>query len=72
MAILTLKVLEKFDLKQYRLQVASSVVSDVDVEQVGMDARVKFGDSRSRPPRDIREVHFVMNGDQHRHAQVIT
>ena len=39
--------------------VASDVISGVDVEQVGMNARVKFGDSGSNRSRDIRLPPFV-------------
>ena len=29
-----------------------------------MDARIKFGDSRSNRSRDIRVTHFVMDDDE--------
>ena len=35
----------------------------MDVEQAGMNARVKFGDSKSNHSRDIRLPHFVTNDD---------
>ena len=49
--------------KNFRQEVASDVISGVDVEQVGMNTRVKFGDSRSNRSRDIRLPHFVTNDD---------
>ena len=35
------------------------VISDVAVEQVGVDVHVKFYDSRSNRSRDTRLSHFV-------------
>ena len=47
----------------FRLEVSSDVISGMDVEQVGMNVRVKSGDSRSNRARDIRLPHFVTNDD---------
>ena len=61
-----LNVLEKFDPKppeaifrvffrdDFRPDVFSDVISFLAVDQVGMDVRIKFGDSRSNRSRDIR------------------
>ena len=43
----------------FRLEVASDVISGADVEQIGMNIGVKFGESRSNRARDIRLSHFV-------------
>ena len=53
------------------LEVVTDVISDVDVEYVGMDVPVKFGDSRSIRSQDIRATHFVMDRRRLR-TQVIT
>ena len=58
----------------FRLEVASDVISGVFVELVGMDDSVQFGDSRSTYYRDLRAAHFVMDDEcrRHRRAQVNT
>ena len=43
----------------FRPEVASGVISGVDVEHVGMNIHVKFGDFRSNCSRDIPLPHFV-------------
>ena len=43
----------------FRPEVASDVISGVDVELAGMNVPVKFGDSMSNRSRDIRVLHFV-------------
>ena len=45
----------------FRPEVVSDVISAVAVEQVGLDIRVKFGDSRSNRLRDNRAVKLVMD-----------
>ena len=45
----------------FRPEVASDVISGMNVEQVGMNVHVKFGDFRSNRFRDIRLPHFVTN-----------
>ena len=43
-----------------RPKTASDAISGADVEQVGVDVRVKFGDpTKSKQSRDIRLLHFV-------------
>ena len=37
----------------FRPEVVNDVISGVDVEEVGMNVRVKFGDSRSNSSGDI-------------------
>ena len=46
-----------------QLEATSDVISSANVGQVGMDALVKIGDSRSNRSRDKRESHFAMNDD---------
>ena len=41
----------------FQQEVVSDVISGLDLEQVGMDVSVKFGDSRSNGSRDIRLNH---------------
>ena len=55
-------------------EVASDVMSGMDVEQVGMNGHVKFGDFRSNRSRDTRLPHFVTdeNDERHRRTLVIT
>ena len=58
--------LQRGHFKQYfrdnfQPEVVSDVISGVGVESVGMDVRVKFGDSRSHGFRDIRGAVFVSN-----------
>ena len=43
----------------FRSEEASDVISGANVEQVGLNVHVKFGDSRSNRSRDIRLPHFV-------------
>ena len=43
----------------FRLEVASAVISSMDVKQVSVDVRGKCGESRLRRSRDIRLPHFV-------------
>ena len=45
----------------FRPEAVSEVLSGVDVECVGVDVRVKLGDSTSNRSRDIRAAHFVTN-----------
>ena len=45
----------------FQPEVASDVISGVDVEQVGVKVQVTFGDSSSNRSRDIRLPHFVTN-----------
>ena len=47
----------------FRPEAASDVISGVDVEQVGMNVHIKFGESRSNRFRDIRLRQFVTNDD---------
>ena len=44
---------------KFQTEVDSDVISGADVEQVGFDVSVKFGDSGSHCSRDIRLPHFV-------------
>ena len=37
------------------------MISDVSVDYVGVDVRVKFGDSRSNGSRDVRGNDFMSN-----------
>ena len=46
-----------------RLEVASDVISGVDVERGGMNVQVKFGDFRSNRSRDIRLPQMPINND---------
>ena len=48
----------------FRPEVANDVVSGEAVELVGVDVRVKFGDSRSNRYRYIRAAHFVIDDEQ--------
>ena len=43
----------------FRPEVVSDVVSGPDVDQVGVDATVKFGDFRLNGSRDIGLPHVV-------------
>ena len=52
----------------FRPEVYSDVISRVVVDPTGLKVRVKLGDSRSNPPRDIRLPHFVTNDDDNRDA----
>ena len=52
----------------FRLEVAGDVISGVAVRYVGMDIRVKFGESGSNPSRDIRAAQFVMDNDERKTA----
>ena len=45
----------------FRSEVDSNVVSGMVIEMTGVEAGVKFGDSRSNLSRDIRLPHFAMN-----------
>ena len=45
----------------FRPEVVSDVISGVAVDQVGLDVRVKFGDSRSYGCQDIQGADFVSN-----------
>ena len=45
----------------FRPEVDSDVLSGVTVDCVGMDVRVKFGDSTSNGFRDMRRAVFVSN-----------
>ena len=47
---------------------ASDVISGADVEQVGMNVLIKFGDFRSNRSRDIRLPHFVTNDTGAHHS----
>ena len=44
-----------------RQEVDNDVMSGVDVNNVGMDVSIKFGDSISNRFRDIRGADFVSN-----------
>ena len=59
--------LSNFD--KCRPEVADGVVSDVAVEYVGPDLRIKVGNSRSNSYLDIRFVHFVTGNDDERRRQ---
>ena len=52
----------------FQTEVDSAVTTGVAVEQVGMDARVKFVDSRSNGSRDIQTVHFVVDDNDGRRS----
>ena len=47
-------------------EAASDIVSVVDIEQVGVDALVKFGDSRSNHSCDIQAADFVKDAERRR------
>ena len=49
-----------------------AITCGVAAEYVGMDVRVKFGDSRSNCSRDIRAAQFVMDNDEHRTTNQIS
>ena len=46
---------------RYNFRPEDDVISSVDVDNVGMDVCVKFGDSKSNGFRDIRGADFVSN-----------
>ena len=77
--ILVKTVREKFDPKpseaaflsffrdNFRPEVASDIISGLSVDEVGLDVFVKFGDSRSSPSRNSRNIRadqFVMDERQ--------
>ena len=47
----------------FRQEIDSDVISGADVDPVGMDPHVKFGDSMSNRFRDIQLPNFVTNDD---------
>ena len=48
----------------FQPEVVSDIISSVAVEQVGMDACIKFSDPRSNRSRDIRVAHFVVDDNE--------
>ena len=51
-------IFDSFFRYNFRREVGNDVISGMAVDYVGMDASVKFGDSRSR---DIRRADFISN-----------
>ena len=45
----------------FRQDADSYVISDVAIEYVDVDVRLKYGDQRSNDSRDIRGADFVSN-----------
>ena len=45
----------------FRPEVDNDAISDVAVDNVGMDVHIKFADSRSNRFRDIREADLLSN-----------
>ena len=54
-------IFDSFFHYNFRPEVGNDVISGVTVYYVGVDVRVKFGDSRSNVYRDIRWADFVSN-----------
>ena len=53
-----------------RPETASDVISGTNVDQLALDVRVKFGDSRSIVYRDIQLPQFVMGERRHWRTQI--
>ena len=47
----------------FRAEVVSDVISCANVEQIGNNVPIKFGDFRLNRSLDIRLPHFVTNND---------
>ena len=50
----------------FRAELVRDVIFNATVEKVGMDFRLKFGDSRSNHSSDIRVAHIVMDDERRR------
>ena len=48
----------------FRPEVDNHVISDVAIACVGLDVRVKFGDSRSNGSRDIEGADFIVTNER--------
>ena len=53
-------------LDNFQPELVNDVINGVTEEQVGVDVRVNFVDSKLNRSRDIRAAHFVMDDDERR------
>ena len=57
-------IFDSFFCDNFWSEVASDVKAATIVDYGDIDIRVKYGDSGSNRPRDIRVAHFVMDNDE--------